>query len=765
MKQKNFWLRTLNVRSEEGWLVKKLFLLQFFQGAGIAFFFTSAFALFLSQYPITELPHVFIFSSLLLWMAGFLYSRVEHKFEISKLAIIITIFMLLSMLAFRLAYNFIEADWFLYGMLAWFNVLYLLNNLEFWGVASLLFDARQSKRLFGVISSGDIPAKFIGYTLALFTVEYLGTINLLIIGAICMAVSIPFLLSIKKAGLLQDVHQNKHKAVVQTTHDVGKMVRNVSGNVLIRRLATLSIIVSGCFIMINFAFYAGVKEAYTDDVSLAKFIAFFLAIVRIIALIIKTIVTGRPIGKLGITKSLLITPIVMLIMISVIILTRNITGHQKVIIYLFGVTSIVVDILRSSINSPVFLTVMQPLPNHERLRAHTIVKGIMDPFASLMTGVVLLIVIHYQHKVDLLSLSYILLAAGILWIIGIYRVNSQYLKTVIKTISSRYFNQDNFSISDLKTLEWLKEKVRTSSETEVINILNMLHSNSNSLSDDLLMAAMEHSSEKVAMSALKLKQQKSFPSASTILAPFLESAGPAIKAECIKVMCQNGVDNDLIKPFINAAEREVRMAALGGLLFHGTDESKTMVKAVLRKMSFSDSPEERVMVAEVLGMQPNSGEIAIILQLMNDPDHLVNRAAFYAAGRNGNALLVQELMNRLNTNELEILHALSIAGVQALPLIYEYVTGAKATTLQKEKLILLIGRIENSEAQEILLKLLATQPEEYMVVIKAMYRSNYALKPADQGLFVSVAKKMLYRSAGITYMQNSLEPKKNNINS
>ncbi|MDO9376671.1 MAG: hypothetical protein Q7T76_19755, partial [Ferruginibacter sp.] len=161
MKQKNFWLRTLNVRSEEGWLVKKLFLLQFFQGAGIAFFFTAAFALFLSHYPVTELPHVFIFSSLLLWVAGIIYSRVEHHFEISKLAIIITVFMLISMLGFRIAFDFVKDDWFLYGMLAWFNVLYLLNNLEFWGVASLLFDARQSKRLFGVISSGDIPAKFI----------------------------------------------------------------------------------------------------------------------------------------------------------------------------------------------------------------------------------------------------------------------------------------------------------------------------------------------------------------------------------------------------------------------------------------------------------------------------------------------------------------------------------------------------------------------------------------------------------------------------
>ena len=34
-----------------------------------------------------------------------------------------------------------------------------------------LFDVRQSKRLFAVISGGDIPAKFIGYTMAYFFCE------------------------------------------------------------------------------------------------------------------------------------------------------------------------------------------------------------------------------------------------------------------------------------------------------------------------------------------------------------------------------------------------------------------------------------------------------------------------------------------------------------------------------------------------------------------------------------------------------------------
>ncbi|MEP7108220.1 MAG: HEAT repeat domain-containing protein [Ferruginibacter sp.] len=758
MKQKNFWLRTLNVRPDEGWLVKKLFLLQFLQGTGIAFFFTSSFALFLDRLPITELPYAFIYSSLLLWIIGFIYSRIEHKFNISKLAIIITVFMIISMLLFRLAFELIRSDWFLYWMLAWFHVLYLLNNLEFWGIASLLFDARQSKRLFSVISAGDIPAKFIGYTLALFTVEYVGTINLLWMGVICMAASIPFLASLHKSGKILEVqHKNEHHSE-HSVQKVSKIVKNFSGNTLIRRLATLSIIVTGSFIIINFAFYAGVKATFHDDVSLAKFIALFLAIVRLAAMGIKMIFTGRLINRLGIIKSLLITPVVLVLLICTIILTQNLPGYQRILIYLFGATYIVVDILRSAINSPVFLTFMQPLSNHERLRAHTIVKGIMDPFASLFAGAMLLLFIRYQHRVDLLTISYALLGICVFWIIGIYRVNSQYLKTIVKTISSRYFNLENFSISDSGTLDWLKEKTKTSSELEVINILNMLYQSSNLMSDELMIAALQHPSEKVKTVALRLIGQKSFPSAPDFLLPFLQyHNSPLIVAETIKILCRNGADNNTIIPFLENKEPSIRQAALTGLFFYGSDASKNRVSLLLIQMIASENPGERMMVADILSTQENSNQIEMILQLMNDESADVRKTAFLAAGKSGNEQLLQELMNRIDTDEIKIIQPLFIAGELSLPFIHKYITGAKATSLQKEKLILVCGSIGGGRAQKILLNLLTSHPAEYMTVIKAIYRSNYALKPEDGQILIAIAKKMLSRCAALIYMQSSLQ--------
>ena len=167
-----YLLKLLNIRKGEQKLVADLFLIEFFRGTAIAFFFTSAIKTFINHlsYPslASGLPIVFIISSFFLWVTGYIYTKFEHKLSIQKLGTLIPGFMALSILCFWIIAKFIGGTWLWYIMLCWFNVLYLLNNLQFWSIASVIYDVRQSKRLFSVISAGDIPAKLIGYTLALW---------------------------------------------------------------------------------------------------------------------------------------------------------------------------------------------------------------------------------------------------------------------------------------------------------------------------------------------------------------------------------------------------------------------------------------------------------------------------------------------------------------------------------------------------------------------------------------------------------------------
>ena len=53
-----------------------------------------------------------------------------------------------------------------------YRLIYLLTNLEFWGMSAVLFNVRQGRRLFGLISAGEMPAKALGALLAVVVHAY-----------------------------------------------------------------------------------------------------------------------------------------------------------------------------------------------------------------------------------------------------------------------------------------------------------------------------------------------------------------------------------------------------------------------------------------------------------------------------------------------------------------------------------------------------------------------------------------------------------------
>src|SRR3954467_3187043 len=117
---KNRLLHLFNVRTDEAFLVTNLFWLQFFQGVGVAIFNTVAFALFLQRFDVLELPKVYLFAALLLWLSGFIYSKVEHALPIKKLVPLIITFVAISILTFRIQYSQSSNSWFFFLMFSWY---------------------------------------------------------------------------------------------------------------------------------------------------------------------------------------------------------------------------------------------------------------------------------------------------------------------------------------------------------------------------------------------------------------------------------------------------------------------------------------------------------------------------------------------------------------------------------------------------------------------------------------------------------------------
>ena len=361
----------------------------------------------------------------------------------AKLVVSIIIFNAACVLLFRLFMELEDQTWYLYLLLAMFNIIYLLNNLEFWGLAALLFDVRQSKRLFAVVSAGDIPAKMVGYLLAVALIPVIGTENLLWVALACLLLSLFIFKPLRKHEAInefEDTHHVKHGGS-KYIYDISIAI---SGNKLIRHAAMVSFFSFCCLIVVNFVFYGYVKHAFSTDKSLAGFFAIFLAVVRAITMIIKITITNKMADRIGLKASLLITPVllVLITLIAVIYIPPETThgNGEKTTFYLFGVLAIVTDVLRSAIQSPVLLATMQPLPAHQRLKGHTIIKGLTDPFAFMSMGILLLIIPLHEGVTDFRLLCYILLGLLSFWILYVNLINNSYLKALSSAIKKKKHN-------------------------------------------------------------------------------------------------------------------------------------------------------------------------------------------------------------------------------------------------------------------------------------------------------------------------------------
>ena len=752
-------LRLLNVRAGEWKVVSQLFWLQFFMGTGIAFFFTASFTHFLEKFPASQLAWVMIISAPLLSITGAVFNKYEHHIHLTRIGTVVIVLMAGSILILQISSQVIKADWFYYLIFAWYYVLYLASNLCFWSITSTLFDVRQSKRLFAVISGGDIPAKFIGYTMAYFVVKAIGALNMLWPAFAFMLGALPFLFQIARSGVVHNHnhHHKEHAVELFEGKGLKAFVKRYTLNTLIRRLAVLTFLISACLAIINYAFYKEVKGEHEDNKDLTSFIIMFMAASQIIALLVKIIFTGRIVTSFGIKRSLLITPFVLLGILIVIISAMYVSGESLLVFYTFGMAAIAVEVLRTAITNPVFLTVMQPLNPNARSKAHAIVKGIMDPFAFLFAGV-LLVFTNMISRNELLVICYILAFLTISWIISVFLVNQSYQNTLLKTISSRFFSQDEFKLSDEEIQQQILKKIQTGNEVEIVNILQMLNSQISNESKDIIFKLLDHPSYNIRKTTLLLIQNRNIKGAEEKLKWLADhDDNKEIQFLAAQSLCKEHSGHQQQKQYLHHQDPTIRIAAITGMLKNGSKENHKRAEELIDNLIQSDRVRDKQMAVQVLAeikdeySHPNHA-------LLFKGDRELRLAAFKAIGVPASTGLLEEVMRYLKEHPLQVTSTLHAAREKSIPVILEaLIKNIDSTT--REKLIVTLGKIGGNKAQATLLDLLQLYPADSGIIIKALNRSRYIATPATQKRLEDLASEYLDYGIELFYMQSYLESK------
>lgn len=298
---------TLDIQPGEEPRIVLLSLHSLMNGLFTAFFFSTAYALFLDQFEVDYIPWAYIASALLGYGVVMLFSRFERRTSFPILLLLVLGFLLALVLLYWVSYVTTGNRWIAFLIFVTLSPALVLLDLEFWGLAARIFDLRQAKRLFGLVGTGGVVSSIFGF----FTVPVLLTfidnpVHLLLIAASGLLAAIAIVLVINRRFSSELATENQHE--VKPRGDWATLVKN-RYFVLFALAMALFIIV---LYLVDMSFMVQIRQQFEGGAAVGQFCGIFFGVSRVAELIMKTFFSGRLVNQFGVQLGLLMLPVTIL---------------------------------------------------------------------------------------------------------------------------------------------------------------------------------------------------------------------------------------------------------------------------------------------------------------------------------------------------------------------------------------------------------------------------------------------------------------------
>ncbi|MEO6669403.1 MAG: hypothetical protein ABIN36_08000 [Ferruginibacter sp.] len=623
--------RILNIKHSESSQVFDLLTVQFFIGLANALVSVIALTLFVYNLSVSSLPMVYLVMAGLLILLNFIYEKLEHKISPLQLLKYIIGFGAVLLLVLWAGLSFGNRNDFIFILLVSSVLIYMVTGYAFWGLVSLLFNVRESRRVFSIVGSGDIPAKLIGYVITPLLIPFIGLSNLLWLAILSFCTGfILFGRFIKKKGwetIRNKPHIEHHHEKHSKRHD---LVAFFFKHKLIFVISLLSIISYNVFILIDYTFILQVKLKFENITDLAAYISLFFAFGRLIALGFKLIFTSRVIEKLGVIYCLLITPIALFLFCLLFFINGD---HSTYNLFIFGLMAMLTEVLRSTMQEPVFLILFQPLKENLRLKGHIISKGYMYPPALIIVGLSLIFLNSTGTQVSIMLAVKAVILNLCIWAGIIFFLRRTYLNTIHASIKKGIFNSEEIFITDQQTVNILLGKIETGKRIEVIYALNLLENSGYAGFDALLQKqVLEGKDVEVKKYALDRMESLEKVNVDTLRNMLNEVNDDELEQKIVSLLCKYDEEFlERVSENISANEEHIRKIIIINLLNHREFKYLFIAGQEINRLLYSGTPGERELAVSIISELKNVQFSAAIEQLINDEEISVQRVAITAA--------------------------------------------------------------------------------------------------------------------------------------
>ncbi|HEU0295673.1 MAG TPA: Npt1/Npt2 family nucleotide transporter [Anaerolineales bacterium] len=375
----------LSIKPGEGRMSSLVIGVMLVTALGAALGGTGIEALLFARFGVDYLPYMYLGLGITSMLTSFLITVALGRIPKGILYTAIPILIALLLLGARFAL-LTKAAWLYPALWLGKEVLNSLINLVIWGVAGVVCDTRQAKRLFPLFNASRILGQVIGGFATGVLVSVIGTENLLIVWAGSLMFSFLFsrtLLAHWQIASAAPGRKSRRLRQPTLAQEVQRGFQYVRHSSLMTWISISTIFFSILYFSIALPFSRAATEQYMNEDALASFLGLFNGLSTAAAFLTSLFLANRLFARFGIMLCILAFPVIYLIGFGSLVLAPF---FAMIVAFRFAQM-----LWLSGIADPAWQTMFNVVPPERRDQVRAFIGGVPEQAGTFIAGGILVI--------------------------------------------------------------------------------------------------------------------------------------------------------------------------------------------------------------------------------------------------------------------------------------------------------------------------------------------------------------------------------------
>jgi hypothetical protein len=526
--------------------------------------------------------------------------------------------------------------WTIPLLYVWMEVITVITVLQFWLLASDVFDARQAKRLFPVVGGGgSLAAMLVGSQLKPFTKAYGSDMLLWLVCGLLLAL-----------GTLSAVTTRLPRAPVSPPprRALFKSGRKPFGPYL-RVIALLVISASIVATVVDYQFKMISSSAFRTEGDLIGFFGQFYAVTGLSTLILQFVFARPLLNRFGVDTTLLVLP-VSLGFSSIAILVRPMIAAA-----LLG--KFADQTFRFTLHNAGLELLWLPVSRERRREAKPVITGTLKSAAEGLSGIGMFMLVKFM---GVAQLSYVAVGFTALWILTLARLRKLYVKELELALEKQQVPPEDLEISanDAVTVAVIDRALAGGDAIQQLFALDLIRGIPLEPWAATLRRLLREGSPEVRTQILEVAAENSWIVTEQYLQVAIDDTGPSA-VQAIRVAGRLRLEQfvSLLRRTAEQADPARRAASYAALLRLG-DRNRPEPDKQLSQMMISLDPAERAAALEESASVEGLVTPDLIAAALTDSATVVCSKALAVAARHPDERYIPRIVECLKAPDLRL---------------------------------------------------------------------------------------------------------------